>query len=157
MRKSIYTAELCFQLYALLKLALCGREWSASHSVCFTSVCLGQRLGEPHCWSGQGDECKSFLWQDSTSVAGPIASYNKHLHKHNAVCTPRMTYFINDLLYLVSLWQLHKALVFKNLASTNVQYVMCDCVIMLAGWRFLNRYIFYLCITAPFSLQYVWF
>ena len=41
--------------------------------------------------------------KDSTLVAGPIVSYSKHLHKHNAVCAPRITYFINDLLYLVSL------------------------------------------------------
>jgi len=58
MKKSIYTAKLCVQLNALLNLALCGREWLASHSVCFTSVCFGQGLGESHWWTGRGDEYK---------------------------------------------------------------------------------------------------
>ena len=41
--------------------------------------------------------------KDSTLVAGPTASYSKHLHKHNAVCTPRMTYFVYQWLPLLSL------------------------------------------------------
>ena len=93
MKKSIYTAKLCVQLYAL--------EWSASQlylCMLWTEAGWAPLLVWAWWWRQSSSSGK-----ESTLVAGPIASYSKPLYKHNAVCTPRMTYFVYQWLTLLSL------------------------------------------------------
>ena len=131
MKKSIYTEKLCVQLYALLNLALCGREWSASHSVCF--ICFGQRLGEPHCWSGQGDEYKVLpLARTQAWLLGPQPVTAS---TYISICC---MYTKNDIFYQwLTLLSLSGSYI-KPWISRIWHPWMCImwCVIMLAGWWF---------------------
>jgi hypothetical protein len=154
--KCLHSRTLCSSL-CFIKL---GTTWKGMVSFTFCPLYLCML------WTEDG-WAPLFIWarwwiqspssgKDSTLVAGPIASYSKHLHKHNALCIPRMTYFINDLLYLVSL-EVTSSLGFQE--SGIHKCTICDVWLYDHACRMmvLNRFVFYLCITASFSLQYVWF